>query len=637
MRRVSCSQFSRTLFILATAGLTFLPIHRVPAQAPTPPAPPTLVPGQRPPPPTGTIAPPGFSIEIQPGRNPVPIDPATGAPLTPDVEPAGSATFDPPAGRVGRPVEYRVTITGGGRISELPALVPPEGLQFDQGPRGYSTTFLNGQPVLTSTLRFTAIATRAGEYVVPSFQVQVGRRQLQIPAARLVITEPQPGEAVYQPVKTAIDIPNRDYFIGETIEARLLFIDTPDEQPQYVQHVAKSSGGVLFKPSMRTRREQITWQGKPYNGLIMPVQITPLVAGETEVNCQVIVHVGKTDALGRRGILTQSTIDIPSARFRVLPLPQARPAGFTGAIGEFTVAQPKLSATELEIGEPLTLTVALSGQGNIDGVPAPELPADAQWTAYRPTAEVQREDDSLAGTKVFTYTLIPKRVGRHGTPSLPFAYFDPVKRTFVDITVPPVPVLVKASAAAPAGSIPAAAATENTAPSEPPREAEPTLTGLSEQPGRWHVAPGPGLKSFLWFQIIPPALLLALWSWRRRNEYLARHPDILRRRNARAAARRALAQARAAAQRGDHAAFVQASLGALREAAAPLDTAEASSLTRQEVLHQLRTDERAARTARTIFETAEASRYASRDAVPSPSAELLPEVEHAVARLTSRR
>jgi hypothetical protein len=283
------------------------------------------------------------------------------------------------------------------------------------------------------------------------------------------------------------------------------------------------------------------------------------------------------------------------------------------------------------------MSVSISGKGNIDGLPAPELPSGGPWSAYRPTSEVERNDDAGSGTKTFTYTLIPRREGRHGTPTLPFAYFNPVKRTFVDITVPPVPVTVKPSSIVSATASTPAEVTDSVTPSEPPRETLPALTGLADHSGAWYQSPGPALKSFLWFQVVPPALLLAIWLWRRHTEHLARNPQIARRRQARASARRALASARDAVRRGDHRGFLTAGVGALRHAAAPLDTADAESLTREEVLRQLREDERASSAARTIFETAEAAQYASRESNLQSNHALLPELERAVAKLSSRR
>lgn len=608
----------RTVILLCT----LLPALDARTQAPltdpqAPPAP------QRP---TGTIVPPGFSADLPPGA------PAT--PNLPQMENAASATFDPGTGRVGWPVEYRVTIMADERVLDL-QIPRVDGLQIEVASRGMAASRMIGQ--VTSILRFSAKPLRAGQFRIPSFPVEVSGKRITVPAATLIVADADPREQAYQPVQSVIDLPKREFFVGETIDARVLFFETQDEQPQFIQHVAKSSGPVLFKPSPRTRAENIIWEGKPVRAVSMPVQITPLVAGDAEVNCQVIVHVSRLNQ-GGRGILTQSTIDVPSAHLRVQPLPQVRPKGFTGAIGQFTLAQPRLSATEVQVGEPLVMTIALTGEGNLDGVPAPELEAGTEWNSYRPTSELQREDEnSGSGTKLFTYTLVPKQEGRRGTPAIPFAYFDPVKKAFVDLTIPPQPFVVKPSPT-PVASATTATPTSESPASEPPREAPPTMTGLAEKAGAWQSNPGPNLTRFILLQAVPPLILLALWGWRRRVEYLAHNPEILRRRQARSAARRALNHARVAARRGDTGAFFEAGLSALRQAAAPLDTTDAASLTREDVLRQLGSDERASRAARAIFETADAARYArSGSAATTESAKLLPDLEHAVASLSSRR
>ena len=127
--------------------------------------------------------------------------------------------------------------------------------------------------------------------------------------------------------------------------------------------------------------------------------------------------------------------------------------GFTGAIGEFLLAAPKLSGTEVEVGEPITLAIALTGEGNLVGVSAPDAPAEnPDWQMFKPTTDLNSPNDETApllATKTFTYTLIPKRANVRATPALPFSYFDPAKAKFVDISVPPMPVKVKAGPEAP--------------------------------------------------------------------------------------------------------------------------------------------------------------------------------------------
>lgn len=548
--------------------------------------------------------------------------------------PAASAAFEPPNGTMGRPVEFRVTITSKQRVGGVPNLLPPAGLDLQPAGSMVRAVSVNGEDVQLTTFSFVAVPQKAGDITIPAFEVEVDGQQVRIPAATLTVAAPVGGDRPYEPVRAIVDLPAREFYVGESINARLIFVSTPDETPQYVQHIAKTSGTVLFKPGRMARPGQFKVEGKEVSGIAMAVEITPLVDGEGDLNCEAIVQVQKLDPFGRRsGFATQSTIQSQTVRLRVLPLPKTdRPKGFTGAIGDFTVSQPKLSSAETEVGEPITLTFSLSGEGNLDSVPAPEMAENPDWTSYRPTSELSRDDETGKVVKTFSYTLVPKRDGKRGTPPLPFAYFNPVKKAFEDITIPPLPFLVKAAPNM-AAVDPAAAAATAAAPAGPV-EPELALTGLAEKPGTWTSRLGPSFQAFLIAQIAPPSLLLLFWALRRRSEYLAAHPEILQRRRARAAAKRALRDARAAARRGDAPAFLKAGTGALCEAATQVGSAAAASLTPAEVLASLQGE--AARAAAAIFTHADAARYASAtSSIPQPSS-LLPGLENAVAQLTAR-
>ena len=565
------------------------------------------------------------------------------SPLGGVMEPAASARFEPEVGRVGRPVVYRVTITASTKPLEAPVPPAPAGIDLEFAGGSISSVILNGMPAITSTFSYSVVGQRVGRITMPAFEVAVAGKRVRVPPAVLTLVEPEAGEAAYQPVRVELDLPQRDFFTGESIGGRLLVIETQDESPQFVSHVAKTNGAAVFRPSMRTTREQFTFRGRQLDGLVMPIRITPILEGEMELGCQVVVRVQKFELPGQRGLGgAQSTIDSKPARVRVLALPRTgRLPGFTGAIGKFTIAQPKLSATEVEVGEPITLTLGMAGEGNLEGVAAPEMDAAGGWQIYKPTSEYQAdpEDHNTArGAKTFTYTLIPKREGLKSTPVLPFSYFDPERRAFVDITIPPLPIKVKPSSAAPEAAPTETVKNEPPRGEEPPRTVEPAMTGLEEKPGRWMHSPAPPFRErwVLIVEIAPPVLLLVLWAWCRRREYLAANPQIIRRRRAHAAARRALAQARAAARAGDRGEFLRASAGALREAASPLDTACADSLTREDVLRLLEGDAGASELARKVLDSADAANYSAADAGSMEPRSLLPELERAVHTLARR-
>ncbi len=562
-----------------------------------------------------------------------------------DGTPGVSASFEPAVGEVGKPVIFRVRITAMQLALQPPAPQAPEGLEIALVGRSVTTTITGGRPMMTSTFNYSVVPQRAGRFTIPAFDVLLGGERMRVPASALTVAAPDadalPRQS--QPVRAVVEMPQRDLFVGESVAARLLVIETPDEMPQFISHVAKSTGAAVVRPSLRTSREQFTVGGEQHSGLVMPLRVTPILEGDLELGIQILASVQKAGFAGQPGFSrTQTTIDAKPARVRVLALPRVgRLPGFTGAIGKFTVAQPKLSATEIEAGEPLTMTIGMAGEGNLEGVAAPENEAAGGWQIYKPTSEFQpdpEDHNSARGAKVFTYTLIPGRAGLKATPAMPFCYFDPERRAYVDITIPPVPITVKPSSTAPAPAEPETVKGETPRAEEPPRIVEPVMTGLAEKPGRWVHSIAPPLRQWwlLAAELTPAVLLLALWAWRRRRDYLAANPQIIRRRRAHAAARRALARARTAARTGDRGEFLRASAGALREAASPLDTARADSLTRDDVLRLLKDDADASAVARKVLDSADATQYSTAEAAAMEPRTLLPELERTVHTLARR-
>ncbi|MEQ1860918.1 MAG: BatD family protein [Chthoniobacteraceae bacterium] len=574
-------------------------------------------------------------------RGPVPMQPPQTAqpflPVDPLAQQALSATasFEPPVLRLMRFGEYRVTILGSSSGIELPDPLPaPDGLILDLTDKAPGTSIINGRRVMTMTFRYTVAAARPGTFLVPSFTATVAGTIVTVPAAQVIVQTPGPADLPYQPVKAVLDLPAGDYFVGQMLPARLLVFDTPDETVQAIANVTKPSGDFLFQSQSGSRRERIAWEGREQSALVTPLRLTPIKSGETDVTLQAIVFVNKLNLVGRSsGNTAQAMLDTAPVRVRVRTLPEAgRKPGFTGAIGKFELGRPVLSAAEAVVGDPITMTVTLIGEGNLEAIGAPTIETNETWQSFTPTMSVDRDVFSGRGTKTITYTLIPRVTETRAVPAIPFSYFDPERKEFIDLTIPPQPVSVKPSGAppVPTAEIPAAApAPEPEAAS--PKRAEPILTGLAEKPGAWRRSPSPiAWRGWFWAGQAAPALaLLGLWGWRRRVDFLATHPEIVRRREARAAARSHLRLARSAARRRDADAFVTASIDAIRAAAAPLDTTEAQSLVLQEVLAKLPSEHDA--TVRRLFAHTHTKCFSGHGVEVNGVLELLPEVQRTVA------
>ena len=120
----------------------------------------------------------------------------------------------------------------------------------------------------------------------------------------------------------------------------------------------------------------------------------------------------------------------------VQPLPAA-PPGFSGTVGQLGL-EAKLEPAQLRLGEAATLTVTLSGRGNIQGVTEPRIAPPDGLTLYPP--QQQSEDlthgTTVAGERTWSYVVVPDRTGRY-TLSVPeISYFDPWTRVYRSAAAP---------------------------------------------------------------------------------------------------------------------------------------------------------------------------------------------------------
>ncbi len=123
-------------------------------------------------------------------------------------------------------------------------------------------------------------------------------------------------------------------------------------------------------------------------------------------------------------VAAKTNITTPKVVINVQPLP-AKPAGFSGAVGEFKLAS-SINATDVKTNDAVTIKLTLSGTGNMKLIGTPEVKFPQDFEIYDPkvTDDYKLTNSGLTGTKTFEYLAIPRHAGNFTIPAIEFTYFD---------------------------------------------------------------------------------------------------------------------------------------------------------------------------------------------------------------------
>jgi len=187
---------------------------------------------------------------------------------------------------------------------------------------------------------------------------------------------------------------------------------------------------------------------------VFPTHIGTLKVDPLRIETEVFAPRSPGDPLSRFFSLRNpyETIEraSPPVTIEARALPAGAPASFQGAVGRFEM-NAKISRTEVEVGEPIQVTLRISGTGNLAMLQAPPLKSPGVFEAYEPDVNTVIENGGrrVRGNKTFTYLLVPRSNGTFEVPSIEFAYFDPAARQFRTLHSRPMTIRVTGTTTTP--------------------------------------------------------------------------------------------------------------------------------------------------------------------------------------------
>jgi hypothetical protein len=438
------------------------------------------------------------------------------------------ATSAPDTVRWRDKIPVRVVVQAPGR--EAPRVLAPSlrGLSIAGTYEESRLEIRNGVPWVSVERRYELAARRPGDYIVGAFEARLHGERVQ--SRPLTVTVVATGDTVPPAVVTRARIDPRAHvnframvlpetvYVGQQASYQVgVFLDDQvrmrlRRNPEFIPPEPRSMMVYELRPRALELPSR-TEGGVRYETHAFERALFPLSAGRYVIPPAELVY---SLPLSSSFFSRSETFSMRAESLAVVALepPEAgRPSDYAGAVGSIAIAAAADSA-RARVGDPLVLTLSVSGVGNVKLFPRPNL--QLSWGTTVPGGERVTIDSTASlvrGTKEFDWIVTPRQAGRVPLEPVRYPYFNPyTERYELAVTGPDTLDIAPGSLVRTDTAVVAAAPL--------------SISGRDEGP----VAPPPDRSPIYWLiaGLAPlPALASLVFTRRRRTRPARRDPAVV--------------------------------------------------------------------------------------------------------------
>lgn len=467
------------------------------------------------------------------------------------------AAVDRTQAAVNEPVHLSVRISGAGSDVPQPEVPQMPGFEVYAAGRSQNVSIVDGAVSTEVVFTYTLVPRSPGNQTIPSISVARGGRTYATQPINVSVTNAAPGGpsggpaasgGASQPKLLFVtgELNKHSPFVGEQVVYTFRFYRRVNLLSRPGYRPPDFSGFVA--EDLQPRAYQGTVGGVSYAVDELRYAIFPATSGQFTIGpatLQVsVANFGGGDPMqmffGGGEVQTVRTSPI---EVNVRPLPaEGKPANFSGAVGSYRIAA-SLDKKSVAAGQPVTLTVELSGRGLVKSLREPAWPEIAGARRYETVTGLttRNEGTAIEGAKTFKVILVPQTTGTLRIPPVSYPCFDPGEGRYVTLRSEPLSLTVKPGSPGAASAFPPTGAGGRAG----VKTMQADIRFLKPDLGR---AP-PGSRAtgsaVFWALLLLPAAFFvsgAGVSWKRKME--EGDPAAARASNARRSAERRLAEAR---------------------------------------------------------------------------------------------
>ncbi len=325
---------------------------------------------------------------------------------------------------------------------------------------------VNGEVTSSTTHNYSLTPQKIGNFVIGPFSVDYQGNAYQSDSLNVeIVSGPVTGTNSSQTSNNSLDleeralvkiIPAKDKVYLKEVIPLVIKLYTRGIQATDIQYPQFEQDGLFVGEYGQPRQYSEVLNGLSYRVVEFNTRVFGTRSGEFAigpVNIQMSVAVKKKqqrrgnsafDDFFRGGFndffqryqTYPVIIKSGKAKFSVLPLPENSPKSFKGAVGNFRF-NVDASPTSVNVGDPITMKMVVSGQGNFDTVGTPWVGHQEDFKVYKPQVTVGNNQ------KTFEQIFMPKDDKSNQLPLVEFSFFNPNDKQYKTISKGPISIEVK--------------------------------------------------------------------------------------------------------------------------------------------------------------------------------------------------
>jgi len=361
---------------------------------------------------------------------------------------------------------FRLTFVANGEVDNF---TPPsiEGFTVTVGPvQSHSTSgsLIGGKFTLSSSTSFvyTLYAEKEGKFTIGSAKVKSGNSEAQTQPFTIECVKGGNSQASSQQggnrAATSSSGDDNSLFVAVTPSKTELYrgehllltmkLYTRGTPVAGLENMKKPTFDGFWSQDIEVPM-QINFQRENLNGtvydagllnkqLLFPQQTGELTIGSSEIDVVVQMRTRSRDMFedffggGYQNV--RKHLQSKPIKIKVKDLPSGAPSSFAGAVGSFKI-DASLTKKQLTANDATTLTIRISGNGNLKLINAPkvDLPVDFDVYDTKTTENIKNTDAGASGYRQFEIPLIPRSAGEFTIPPIELSYFNPSTGKYVTL------------------------------------------------------------------------------------------------------------------------------------------------------------------------------------------------------------